>query len=363
MCRGGWWATIEPDNKRKEKSMLRQQTTDTQIAVRPVEETGPGLLARLDPRAALRRAFAANRSLTLLGVLMLIALAVSLVGLAFDPRVITGAPAWLKPFKFAVSITIYSFTLLWMLSFVQGRRFLVKMVSFLSLLAFVVEMIVVITQVVRGTISHFNAASAFDGALFSVMGIFVMVIWAMNLVAALLLLFQRLPDPAFAWALRLGLLLTLAGAASGVLMIQPTPGQRAAMAADQPVAVVGAHSVGVEDGGPGLPITGWSTIGGDLRIGHFIGLHALQALPIVGWLLTHRRTRKLGNGHRVALVWTTGLSYLGLIALLIWQALRGQPLLAPDAATLAALAALAGTTALVAGAVIVHGLKRMPLHS
>ncbi|HJZ47033.1 MAG TPA: hypothetical protein VKE41_07695 [Roseiflexaceae bacterium] len=341
--------------------MLQQQTQTSEAPI--AQPQSLGLVALLDPRAALSRAYAANRSLTLLGMLMLVTLAVSIVGLAVDPRTITGAPGWLKPFKFAISITLYSFTLQWMLSFVQGRRFLVKTVSFLTLLASTIEIVIIVTQVLRGTRSHFNVGTAFDEMLFSIMGLFVIVIWAMNLVAAVLLLFQRLPDPAFAWALRLGLFLTLVGGASGVLMIQPTPGQRAAMAADQPVAVVGAHSVGVEDGGPGLPITGWSTIGGDLRIGHFIGLHALQALPIVGWLLTHRRTRKLGNGHRVALVWTTGLSYLGLIALLIWQALRGQPLLAPDAATLAALAALAGTTALVAGAVIVHGLKRMPLHS
>ena len=82
-------------------------------------------------------------------------------------------------------------------------------------------------------------------------------------------------------------------------------------------------------------------------------------MPIVGWLLLRRRARKLGNGHRVALVWTAGLSYLGLIALLIWQALRGQPLLAPDAATLLALAALIGATALPAGAIVAHGRGRV----
>jgi len=109
-----------------------------------------------------------------------------------------------------------------------------------------------------------------------------------------------------------------------------------------------------------MPITGWSLTGGDLRIGHFVGLHALQALPIVGWLLTRRRSRRLGNRHRVALVVIAGLGYLGLIALLIWQALRGQPLLAPDAATLLALAALIGAMALPAGAIVAHGRGRMP---
>jgi hypothetical protein len=340
--------------------MLQQQTQPAETRTATRVPSARQLVALLDPRAALARAWAANRALTLLGVFMLITLAITLVGLLVDPRVITGAPAWLKPFKFTVSIALYSFTLLWMLSFVQGRRWLVNMVSLVTLLAFVVEMIVVITQVLRGTISHFNAASAFDETLFSIMGVFVLLIWAMNLVAAVLLLRQRLPDPAFAWALRLGLLLTLVGGATGVLMTRPTPAQQAALDADQRVTIIGAHSVGVQDGDPGMPITGWSLTGGDLRIGHFVGLHALQALPIVGWLLTRRRSRRLGNRHRVALVVIAGLGYLGLIALLIWQALRGQPLLAPDAATLLALAALVTATALPAGAIVAHGRGRMP---
>src|SRR5687768_14820893 len=141
--------------------MLQQQTQPTETRIAIPQSSRRQLVALLDPRAALARAYATNRSLTLLGVLMLVTLAITLVGLLVDPRVITGAPAWLKPFKFAVSIAIYSFTLLWMLSFVQGRRLLVNMVSLLTLLAFIVEMIIVITQVLRGTISHFNASSAF----------------------------------------------------------------------------------------------------------------------------------------------------------------------------------------------------------
>ena len=325
----------------------------TQPAEAPARSSVSIILAQLDPRDALRRAYAANRALTLLGVFMLITLAASLVGLLVDPRTITGAPAWMKPAKFAVSIALYAFTLQWLLSFVQGRRFWVRLVSFVTLLAFIVEMVAIVTQVLRGTISHFNAATAFDTALFSAMGMFVMAIWAMNLIAAILLLFQRLPDPAVAWSLRLALLITLVGAGLGFLMVQPTPAQLQAMHSGADSAVVGAHSVGVADGGPGLPITGWSTVGGDLRIGHFVGLHALQMLPIVGWLLTRRRaTRRLRAGQRSALVWIAGLSYLALMGLLTWQALRGQPLLAPDITTLAAAGAWLGATALAIGGVL-----------
>ena len=338
--------------------MLQHQTQPAETGIATRASSARRLVALLDPRAALARAWVTNRALTLLGVLMLFTLAITLVGLLVDPRVITGAPAWLKPFKFAISITIYSFTLLWILSFVQGRRWLVTMVSSVSLLAFLIEMVVIITQVLRGTISHFNAASTFDGILFSVMGLFVLVIWVMNLVAAVLVLRQRLPDPAFAWALRLGLLLTLVGGATGALMTQPTAAQQAAIVDDQRVTIIGAHSVGVVDGDPGMPITGWNLTGGDLRIGHFVGLHALQVLPIIGWLLMRRRSRQLGDRRRVALVGIAGLGYLGMIALLIWQALRGQPLLAPDAPTLLALAALVSATVLSAIAIVAHGRGR-----
>jgi len=66
----------------------------------------------LDPRALLRHALAFNAPLTLVGLLMLITFGGSLTGLIVDPLVITGAAGWLKPAQFAISLSIYSFTLL-----------------------------------------------------------------------------------------------------------------------------------------------------------------------------------------------------------------------------------------------------------
>ncbi len=311
-------------------------------------------LQRLDPRPALQRSFTVNPLLTLVGLAMVFTLLGTLIGLVVDHRGITGAPAWLKPTKFAISVGVYSFTLLWMLGFVKGHRRLVSLVANVTAIGFIVEMAIIVGQVIRGTSSHFNFTTPLDGTLFAIMGIFITLVWVVTLVAAVLLLIQGMPDPVFAWSLRLGILLSIVGMAVAFLMTQPTAIQLAALHDGGHLSYIGAHSVGVPDGGPGLPLLGWSTVGGDLRIPHFIGLHALQVLPFVGWLLALLCPGLLRTSHRLALLWTFGLSYLGLIALLTWQALRGQSIIAPDALTLRAFALLIGLTALAAIAMVTH---------
>jgi pimeloyl-ACP methyl ester carboxylesterase len=89
-----------------------------------------------------------------------------------------------------------------------------------------------------------------------------------------------------------------------------------------------------------LGYTRYVAQGGDLRVAHFVGLHGLQALPLFGYLLALLAPEWLRMRHRVALVWMAGVSYLCLIGLLTWQALRGQPVISPDARTLGAFLAL-----------------------
>lgn len=58
-----------------------------------------------------RTLWQANRPLAALVAATAAALVVFLVGLAFDPRTVTGAPVWMKPAKFAASIAVYGATL------------------------------------------------------------------------------------------------------------------------------------------------------------------------------------------------------------------------------------------------------------
>jgi hypothetical protein len=308
-------------------------------------------------RTLLTRAWAANPWLSAIAIAHVGITVVALVGLAVDPRIITGQPAWMKPLKFGLSVTIYTATLAWLLTYLQHRPRWVRAISIATAVGFAVEIVAIVIQVARGTTSHFNFTTPLDAALFGAMGIFVLVIWLANLAAAALMLRRPFAEPAFAWGVRLGLIVALFGAILGFIMTSAeSPAQREASRRGLASPTAGAHAVGVEDGGPGLPVLGWSTEGGDIRVAHFVGMHALQLLPLAGWWLARRRRRSawLSSRHAGVLAIVLGLGYGGLTALLLWQALRAQPLLTPDALTLGALAALAAAVAASTVGTVMH---------
>lgn len=123
----------------------------------------------------------------------------------------------------------------------------------------------------------------------------------------------ELPN-SYMWGIRLGFVLFLVFAFQGQLMMSRM-----------------AHSVGVPDGGPGLPLVNWSATGGDLRIAHALGLHALQFLPLAGWLLFKYRERlKFTSTHTTLLTILFAIVYAAVCFGLLPQALAGRPLLAGD---------------------------------
>jgi hypothetical protein len=267
----------------------------------------------------LKRLWKTNAPLTITGLLMLPALAIAIVGLIVDPRIITGAPAWLKPAKFTISIAVYVFTLAWAFTLIPEWRRTGRVVGWATAIVMVLELTIIDLQAYRGTTSHFNSATPLDGILFTIMGTAIVVQTLTSVAVAIAFWRQTFADRALGWALRLGMSITIIGAFSGALMTRPTPTQLAAARAGQGMPVIGAHTVGAPEGGPGLPGTGWSTEHGDLRVPHFIGLHALQVLPMLAFAL---RRRRLSTDARVRLTLTAAGSYFALFALLLTGALR-----------------------------------------
>jgi hypothetical protein len=269
---------------------------------------------------------------------MLVMLAVFAVGLFVDPRTITGAPAWLKPAKFAISTAIYSITLAWVFQALPAWPRVRAIAGWTTAIVFVVEVAIIGAQAWRGTTSHFNVATPLDTALFAVMGTLIVLQTVTSALVAVALWRERaFRDRALGWALRLGMTLTIAGAATGGLMTRPTPAQLEQARATHVMTISGAHTVGAPDGGPGLPGTGWSREHGDVRVPHFVGLHALQVLLLFVVALRRRGWSEL---RRVRAVVVASAGYAGLFMVLLTQALRGQSVLQPDPITLTMLVAL-----------------------
>jgi hypothetical protein len=190
----------------------------------------------------------------------------------------------------------------------------------------VIEMVVIVGAVAANTTSRLDVSSPLATALWAAMGTSIAVVWLVNLVLAALLC--RSPDDATRQlAVRAGLVIGLAGMAVAFRMTSPTPEQL-----DSFTGVAGAHAVGVPNDGPGLPFPGWSSTGGDLRVPHFVGMHALQFLPLLalGLEALARRVPALTDpGTRFRGVAVASGGYAVLLGLLTLQALAGIPVTEP----------------------------------
>jgi hypothetical protein len=313
----------------------------------------PTIIAR--SRTQLVRLWRIDAPLTATALSMLVLFGVFALGLWLDPRSVLGAPVWLKPLKFAASIALYCLTLVWLFSHIPAHVRTRRVVSTVTTAAMLIEIAIIGVQAARGTTSHFNVSTPLNAAAWIVMGLAIVVQTITSVAVAVALFRQRFADHALGWSLRLGMLITILGASLAGAMTQPTERQLAAMQAGEP-SVSGAHTVGAPDGGPGITGTGWSREHGDLRVAHFLGLHALQVLPLL--TLALRRTRA-SRSQAVRLVFTLAGSYVTLVGIMFWQALRGQSLIAPDASTLGVLLAWAALTATF----IWHALGRASLAS
>ena len=280
----------------------------------------------------------------MVGFVMAVDLIFCLVGLVVDRRVIKGAPAWLKPAKFALStmIACWSFAYCIASSTIWPR--FTRALDILLAAGLFVEIALIDMQAARGTTSHFNNGTHFDIRVYAVMGVSIVCIWLSMLLLTFVLFRQPFAGSAWGWSLRLGMVLALFGTGSGGLMTMPSSWQLAEAHARGRMPIVGAHTVGAPDGGRGLPVTGWSVEHGDLRIAHFIGMHGLQVLPLLAWWIARRRSAADERTQR-NLIFAAAASYLALFGLILWQAFRGQSIAQPDSLSLAGFAAWLALTA------------------
>ncbi|MCH1883165.1 hypothetical protein [Agrococcus sp. ARC_14] len=283
-----------------------------------------------------------HRPLLALTALMSISAVACVVLAIIAPVEILGTNGWLKPLKFSISIAIFAATIALILDTIsQGSRTPSRRLWWMGTViavALLIEQVVIVAAVLRGTTSHFNVADPFVGTLWTIMGVSIAAVWVLTLVLGIVVWARRGGDPARRAALRIGIVVGLAGMAVAFFMTSPSSEQLRDFQ-----GIAGAHAVGIADGGPGIPLLGWSTVGGDLRAPHFIGMHALQGMPLLVWGMERLAARVPAlrrSSVRTGFAWIAGALWAGVTAITTWQALLGESVLDPSLPIVLATSAL-----------------------
>lgn len=228
---------------------------------------------------------------------------------AFDGTQVYGANIWLKPIKYSLSIAIYVWTMGLLLGPLGGWRVRQWLASGIAVAMFS-ESFLIAVQAARGIPSHFNNKTPLDASIFAVMGLMMLLNSLLVFGVFLGYVWREIVlDAVLVAGIRTGLVLFMMGSLAGVIMV-----------------VLQGHTIGAGDGGPGLLFLNWSTMHGDLRVAHAVGLHALQAVPLAAWWISTRMRGSSRTAQAAALL-VVSLGYLGVLIFTLRQAFAGQPLL------------------------------------
>ncbi|MBX9700122.1 MAG: hypothetical protein K2X74_11845 [Acetobacteraceae bacterium] len=265
-------------------------------------------LAHPAPRSLLAELRTRQPQLFALGMVSLVVLLLCLAAMTLDARQINGVSVWTKPAKFAASFVAWNWTLAWawgVLAPTARHHPLARVVLWGTLASAGFELVWITLRGALGTPSHF-AGDPLGGFMYGLMGVGAVMLVALAAVLGFMVL--RLGDPAQppAWRRAVGLGLLLGGVAGGVTGVT--------------ISVLDGPIIGAPMGDAGTwPPFHWSRTAGDLRTSHFLGTHAMQAVPAVVLLLGARATP--------AVVGVAALAWLGLTGAAYSAALAGRPLM------------------------------------
>jgi hypothetical protein len=269
---------------------------------RPRLARGPaGIFAELEAR---------EPTLAITSLLFLLAVGPIALAALVDDQTVNGVDIWLKPVKFLVSLSLYYATLAWLQGYfprsVRHSRLGRTLVT-VPVVAGVLEMVWLVTTAALGQPSHFNRSAPVYEISYALAGvgatILMLVVLATGTVVA------RAREVELAPPLRLGIALGCGLAFVGTMV---TAGYLA--------SGTGHWVGGAATDASGLPLLGWSRSGGDLRVAHFFSMHALQIVPLAGWLVARSRLSR----PRLAVA-VFAAAYAGFVLWTFLQALAGRP--------------------------------------
>lgn len=224
-----------------------------------------------------------------------------------DQRLVEGVNVWVKPLKFSVSLGLHFMTVA-VLAQLLPRNIRVgpslAIATYLAIGSLVLEAGYVSVQAARARRSHFNFDTNLEALMYAAMGIGAVLLVVVAIVLGIQIWRKGIASPGFKTGAVIGLII---GALATLVM--------AGYMSNSGSRWVGEHPLG----GAVIPFFGWSREVGDLRPAHFVAMHMMQTLPLLGWVSDRMRLPS------VALVWVAAVIQLGLAVFLFWQALQGRP--------------------------------------
>ena len=229
-----------------------------------------------------------------------------------------GSVSWRKPILFGFSFGITNLTLAWVMTFMPKVRVRAWLLTGLLGVASLLEVFLITMQKWRSVPSHFNAETPFDAAVFGWMGQMVGIVGTAIVILTVWSFFSLNTSPSMAWAIRVGLVLLVFGQAFGVLII---------VNGVQPATTYAAASI--------------FGAAGQMKVPHAVALHALQVLPLLGWLLAFTNWPEI---RRTKAVIIAAAGYIALAGVSALQTFAGVA--AIDLSLLTGLLLIAGAVAI-----------------
>jgi len=258
-------------------------------------------------------AFPAPERALLTSGLTLLLMAVALVFLIqIDTRMVQGVSTWLKPFKFAASAGLHLVTIAflwnWLAPLVRDGLAGAILIRLL-IVSCLFEVFYIAYMGALGTRSHYNLDTPISSAMFNLMGLMATILVVATLLAGVAVLVVREAGVKGAFRRAVGFGLVLSGALglfTGALL-----------------AINGSHYVGIPSADAAAwPLFGWSREVGDLRVSHFIAIHAAQAMPLIGLMAIAWKRERAG-----AIISAAALAILAACLATALQAWSGSPLI------------------------------------
>lgn len=241
-----------------------------------------------------------NEPLFYFGFLCLLAAIIFLVLTRISDVQVYRVNAWFKPFKFAFSTFTLAWALAWYCAYLP--EFNGKLFAYTIIILLGFEIIYITIMAGQGKASHYNVSSPFYSLMFSFMAIAASLVTIYIAYVGYLFFihsFPQLPNY-YVWSIRLGIIIFVIFSFEGFLM-----GARM------------SHSVGLVNDNSSIFILSWSKLVGDLRVAHFIGMHAIQVLPLLSYYILRNTSLTL----------MAAFLYFLLALFTLIQALQAKPFL------------------------------------